>query len=496
MPLRTLEHVAKWTETCGDATAVTQVTPLCAGTPTVTWAALYHAVMATAVRLRDVIEPGDVVIVCSPNRPEFIPAFLGVLAADAIVFPIHPGLTPAEQRDAVTRSGARAFIGEARHLDGMAALGLRTFDMLSVMRDGAPVGATAQLPLQLDRAGLYLQSSGTTGPPKIVYRTGRSLDVVAENVARSVQLTPGDGILAAIPICHSYGVENALLGPMRAGATVHLCNGFDPQTVLDAIEHGSATVWPATPFMLQMICDRAGRVTQRPRAVYSAGAILPPSVARACADRVGWRVGQLYGATEVGSVTFNDPDDHDFDPASVGRPMASVTVRICDRSSNNPGDVLPPGVEGEVAIAAASMLSRYVDDDSPAVIDGYVRTGDLGYVDTAGRLFITGRMKLQIDIGGTKVNPLEVEQVLIGHPAVRDCVVLAMPVAETLNRLRAVVEREPGVDDCTADALRQYARTQLAQYKIPRVIEFCDALPRTATGKVLRSAIGEAATCS
>ena len=152
-------------------------------------------------------------------------------------------------------------------------------------------------------------------------------------------------------------------------------------------------------------------------------------------------------------------------------------------------DTLGPDVEGEVLIAAPSMLTGYVDDDEPAIASGFFRTGDLGSLDSDGRLTITGRLKLQIDIGGMKVNPLEVEDVLVRHPQVREAVVIPLPVTDTVSRLRAVVIPESG--DVDAAALRAFMRARLAPHKIPRLIEQVASFPRSPTGKVLRRKLQE-----
>jgi len=195
--------------------------------------------------------------------------------------------------------------------------------------------------------------------------------------------------------------------------------------------------------------------------------------------------------TEIGSVTFNDPCDDSLDPASVGLPMAGVRVRIVDPTKKNLNEPLPPNEEGEVVVSAPSMLTGYLDDDAvckaPSEMrDGFFFTGDLGRHDAQGRLTITGRLKLVIDVGGHKVNLLEVERVLQAHPAVAACVVVPVPVSRTVSRLKALVELESGGPAPTSDELRSAIRAKLSAYKVPRMIEFHDKLPRSPTGKILR----------
>jgi len=209
--------------------------------------------------------------------------------------------------------------------------------------------------------------------------------------------------------------------------------------------------------------------------------------------RYGVRVSQLYGATEIGSVTYGDPLCEGFDPAGVGRPMRGVSVRILDPVNPNVGKPLPPGAEGHVAVAAKSMLSGYVADEATPTERGFFLTGDLGRLDARGGLTLTGRTKLLIDIGGRKVNPLEVEAVLARHPLVDRCVVVPVRVSDTVSRLKAVVvPRTDAQQRLTADALRRFVRDHVAAYKVPRVFEMRPTLPTSPTGKILRHLVAAA----
>jgi long-chain acyl-CoA synthetase len=196
------------------------------------------------------------------------------------------------------------------------------------------------------------------------------------------------------------------------------------------------------------------------------------------------QVGQLYGASELGSVTFNHPARAAADPLSVGRPMRGVRVRVLDPDDAACTGEVAAGEEGLVAISAPSMMSGYVDGKAP-IVDGYFLTGDLGRVSGEGDLTITGRLKQLIDVGGMKVNPAEVEGVIASHPAVRECAVVGVAVTPTVSRLKAVVVPSNGSVD--VEELRRFARERLAGYKVPRVVEVRESLPRGASGKVLRS---------
>jgi long-chain acyl-CoA synthetase len=191
----------------------------------------------------------------------------------------------------------------------------------------------------------------------------------------------------------------------------------------------------------------------------------------------------------MGSVTFNDPDFDPFDPASVGIAMEGVEIRILDVTDPDIDQPLAAGVEGQVAIAARSMMSGYIDGQSAPLLNGYYLTGDLGVLSAMGALTITGRLKLLIDVGGRKVNPAEVEAVLRQHPGVGSCVVVPLRLSETVWRVKAIVTAKDPAAKLSPGDLRAFARQRLSGYKVPRVIEFRDQLPTSASGKVLRTRV-------
>ena len=171
--------------------------------------------------------------------------------------------------------------------------------------------------------------------------------------------------------------------------------------------------------------------------------------------------------------------------------MRNVSIRIVGQ--DDPTMVLPADQEGHVAIAAPSMLSRYLDEETP-LAGGHFLTGDLGRLDERGRLHITGRLKLLMDVGGLKVNPLEIESVLLRHPRLSACAVVPMALSDTVTRPRALVVPRPGADPPSVEELRCFLKEHLSPYKVPRVIEQVQSLPRSPSGKLLRHLI-PSATC-
>jgi long-chain acyl-CoA synthetase len=259
---------------------------------------------------------------------------------------------------------------------------------------------------------------------------------------------------------------------------VHLARGFELATILRELKRSRITLFPGVPSIFEMIGQLAdvGRFKSL-RIAYSAGAPLPASVYDKFALKCDAKIAGLYGATELGSITFTRPDDASFNSLSAGSPMDGVRVRFDE--------------EQQLFVHAPSMFSGYIEErggDVPSTFekDGFFRTGDLGRVDENGNLVITGRLKLLIDVGGLKVNPLEVEAVIREHPQVADCVVVPMRMSETVFRMKALLTPREQFSPPDVQNVRHFARSKLSTYKVPRVFEIVDALPRSATGKVLR----------
>ena len=464
MSLCLLDHLSRHASDHPHACAVREIDPSGKRQQTLTWSQLHERVNELQRTIDTAVSPRSIIMLQCPNTTAFHIAFLAILAAGRSVLPVAPDATAAEVEAVATRSAAAAVIdGDLR----IAAL-----DIAESRTLGDP--------------SLLLLSSGTTGQPKIVIRPAAAIDAVCQAMVESIGFSSADCVLATLPLCHSYGLEHGLLAPIFGGSTVHLLRGFELPAAMQQLTRGGITLLPAVPSIYEMIAQLGEADSRFPqlRNAYSAGAPLPVAVSQPLRDKYHLRVGQLYGTTEVGSITFNDPSRDGFDPASVGGPMRGVHVRILNTA--DPARTPSAGEEGHVAIRADSMFRGYIEASDAVDADGYFHTGDLGRLNHRGDLTITGRIKLLIDIGGLKVNPMEVEDVLAAHERVGACVVVPLRLSETVNRLKAVVTpRDPALEP-DAGELRAFLRDRLSPYKIPRVFEVRPSLPRTATGKILR----------
>lgn len=477
-----------------DSPAVRTSSPRAGISRTVCYCELLNSVRSMATELDERCPEGAVVALACPTSAEFVIGYLATLFAGRIVHPIPQGSSRAELSGFLRTAGAAVLIGDP------ASLGAATEAGIEMMVIRLPRTAGSLEPLETARharssaahdTGLYLPSSGTTGLPKIAVRSRGALDAVAANVSLAAGLGSGDVVLAAVPMSHSYGMENGFLGPIWAGSCIDIVEraggDFDVGELLMEILSGTVSVLPAVPFMVDILAKLApaSGVKTSLRSCYTAGSPLPAAVAKSFRQAFGLGVGQLYGATELGSVTFAAPDECD-DPLAVGRPLSGVSILILDEEEPRLDRHRESGVEGQVAIRAASMLSCYLGGDRSAFIGDYFLTGDLGCINADGSLTITGRLKLLIDVGGFKVNPLEVEKTLLLHPSIAEAVVVPIAVTDTVSRLRAIVTPAmPGMP-VPIEEVRALVRASLAAHKVPRIIEVVDRLPKSPTGKILR----------
>jgi long-chain acyl-CoA synthetase len=475
--MKMLEHLDRHAR---DASARVAYREIGGSAREISYTGLRERAAAFARRLRQRSIGGEAVMLCLPNRIEYPVAFLGTLIAGCSVFPVFAETADAELRTLARVAEAAVIVGTPRacaSLQGIVRVAVSAGEVLQVGGDGAMAPADGPV-------DLLLCSSGTTDRPKIALRDSGAIDAVAESMCRAIGFHADDQVLSIVPLCHSYGLEHGLLAPIWSGCTTHLCHGLDLPVMTAELTQRGITLFPGTPSIYEMMC-RTGDPRPLPalRKAYSAGAPLPKSVYDSFEARYGIRIGQLYGATEIGSVTFSDPSSEHFDLGSVGQGYQGVEFRIVDPDTREP---LPAGAEGEILIRAASMFHGYLGERSPATIDGFFASGDLGRLDRFGNLTITGRLKLLIDVGGLKVNVLEVEDVLMRHPGVEAAAVVPIRVSETLSRPRAFVTAEDAQHPPDPEELRRFLRQHLTAYKVPRIVDVVPALPRSPTGKILR----------
>lgn len=444
----------------------------------------------------------DRVALVLPNGPEAATAFL-CLGASCCIAPLNPAYTAADLAFSLADLAPSALVlweadrGPAR---GRAeALGIPVV-ALRPGPDGAPAGSFSlagprvRAPMSAGGArpgdpALMLHTSGTTARPKRVLLSNGNVAASAANVGRALALGPGDLCLNVMPLFHIHGLVAAVTASVAAGAAVWCAPGFSAVAFGRWLAEARPTWYTAVPTMHQAILARLRGRPEEARAaalrfVRSSSAALPPRVMAELEALFGCPTVEAYGMTEAAhQIACNPLPPGRRKPGTVGLP-AGPEIRVVDAA----GAPVAAGALGEVAIRGANVAAGYENDpaaNAAAFADGWLRTGDQGRIDADGYLVLTGRLKEQINRGGEKVSPLEVDVALLDHPAVAQACTFALPHPLLGEEVAAVVVPRPGADLDEA-TVRAFAAGRLAAFKVPRRVLVMDDIPKGPTGKVQR----------
>jgi long-chain acyl-CoA synthetase len=452
------------------------------------------------------LAPGQVVAVQLPNLPQFLIAYFGALKAGLVVLPLNPLLMAPELEYHLGDSAAALLIGfEGMHAEAVKACettgiplylvsvgtgslpdGTRPFGELF----GAALDEPGGVPRAPDDAAVLVYTSGTTGRPKGAELTHFQLYMNSTIAGGLFGVRNDDVVLAVLPFFHVFGLSSVINVFVRFGGCLSILPRFQPAAALDAIEADRCTVIGGVPTMLHALAqlDIAGRDLSALRVAVSGGASLPEDIMRTFEDKYRIEVLEGYGMTETASsCSFNRPGDRKV--LSIGRPLWGVQMRVADSS----GRPLPAGREhvGEILIRGHNVMKGYLgrpEATAEALRGGWLRSGDLGYVDQDGFYFIVDRAKDLVIRGGYNVYPREIEEVLYAHPAILEAAVIGKPDERLGEEVVAVVALRPGHDASAKDIIA-YTRERLAAYKYPREIRFMAELPKGPSGKILKSAL-------
>jgi long-chain acyl-CoA synthetase len=456
--------------------------------------------LAQALRERGIGE-GDRVAYLDRTAPEVIELLFAVSKIGAVIVPMNWRLATPELARVLADSRAPLLIAGASFYEVADELVERQRSAeLVIVGEGYERWLSSQASLDPGGRGdggdvvVQMYTSGTTGIPKGVLTTHRNLAAAAETSPRwqfdsaSVSLTP-------LPMFHIGGIGWAFVGLWNGASTITV-REFEPGAVIDTLERRAVTNAVFVPTMLQMLCavpGAAGRDFSSLRSIaYGASPITTP-VLRSALHTFRCAFFGIYGLTETtGAITQLDPADHDPGGPrdhllrSAGRPYPWVEMRIADPTS---GATRGPHEVGEVWLRAPNVTPGYFNRPAETAAaltsDGWLRTGDGGYVDEDGYLFLSDRIKDMIVSGGENVYPIEVEEALAGHPDVLDVAVIGVPDERWGEAVKALIVARDG-STLSPSELIAFARERLAGYKLPRTIEFVGSLPRTPTGKVLK----------
>jgi acyl-CoA synthetase (AMP-forming)/AMP-acid ligase II len=468
---------------------------------TLTYGELADGIRRTAVGLTARgFGKGDIFATVVPNVPEFAFAFYGVAAAGGATTMLNPLLTVEEQTTQLRDAGARFILTTPERLEPVReAAGRAGVDEVFVIGEAA--GATLFTAL-LERDGPYPAvsidpaadvaalpySSGTTGRPKGVMLTHRNLIAYASILE---VLEADDTVVAVSPTFHVGGLTN-LNTSLYTGATLVLLPRYDFLSFLRLLQdYGATQIAVPPPVVLELARNPvvAEYDLSRLRLIRWGAAPLSDQVARACEERLGCPVRQTYALTEATARTHEAPTTEKRRPGSAGPPLPTTECQIVDVAT---GAALPPGRTGEICVRGPQVMKGYLNNPEATARtidkDGWLHTGDLGYADADGWLYVVDRLKELIKYKGYQVAPAELEAVLLAHQAVADAAVIPSPDERAGEVPKAFVVLKT---EATAEDLMAFVAARVAPYKKVRRLEFVEQIPKSASGKILRRVLVE-----
>lgn len=466
-----------------------------------------HSLRVTAeLRTRFKVQPGERVGLWLKNCPEFIPALFGTLQAGAVVVPINNFLKPDEVNFIIGDAGIKVLITDAElgsHFRALAAVHpeLKLFKLdpfeaappngklKTNSDDGSPFVVAPPAASEGDLAVL-IYTSGTTGRPKGAMLSHGNLLHNVESCRIVLQTVEGDRFAVLLPLFHSYMLTVGLLLPLLVGGSIVLVKSLHPvRNVLQEILQRRATVLPAIPQFYRGMVNAPISTPLPLRICVSGAAPLPVQVLKEFEARFHIPLIEGYGLSEASPVVTKNPLDGTRKPGSIGLPIPQVEVSVQDDS----GKHLSTLETGEICVRGGNVMLGYwkkPDETAKVMRNGWLLTGDIGYRDEAGYYFITDRKKDMLLVNGINVYPREIEEILYEFPGIKEAAVIGKPDSRKGEQPVAFVAAADGAT-LEEKAIQHFVRKRLADYKVPKRIVQLPALPRNATGKVLKTALRE-----
>ncbi|TMK71623.1 MAG: acyl-CoA synthetase [Actinobacteria bacterium] len=444
---------------------------------------------------------GDGIAIMCRNHRGFVEATLaisklgatGLYMNTAFAAPQLAGVVEREQPVALIYDGEFAGLLEPAAEAGKE-IGLRRFvawtdsgDQAAdpALEDLIEAGDDRDLDPPDESSRFVILTSGTTGTPKGAQRAQPDTLGPLAALFSKIPLRARERTMIAAPLFHSWGFAHFVLG-LSLSSTYVLRRRFDPEETLRATQESGATALIVVPVMMQRILELPKEALDKYdlpnlRVTAASGSALPGELATKWMDTFGDNLYNLYGSTEVAWATIATPEDLRAAPGTAGRPPRGTAVRIVDANGND----VEPGKTGRVFVGNEMAFEGYTGGGGKDVLDGLLSSGDVGHFDSEGRLFIDGREDEMIVSGGENVFPREVEDLLSDHQEIKEVAVIGVDDEQFGQRLKAFVVPNAGAE-LTDDDVKDYVKSNLARYKVPREVEFLDSLPRNATGKILK----------
>ncbi|WP_086768385.1 class I adenylate-forming enzyme family protein [Streptomyces bobili] len=444
---------------------------------------LLRRVQAASRHLQDLgVGPGDVVALRLTNRVEFVLLLFAAWRLGATITPVNPSMTDVEVARQLTDSGARLLVSE----DGETAVahGTAVLAVGELRDDAAAEPDEAPLP-DPSALALLIYTSGTTGVPKGVMLDHANIDAMADMGRRALEVGPADRCLLILPLFHVNGIVVSTLIPLLAGASVTIADRFHPETFFDVVERERPTFFSAVPTIYSMLAALPEQVrpdTSSLRFGVCGAAPASAELLTRFEARYGFPLVEGYGLSEGTCASTINPVAGPRRAGTVGLPFPGQEIRIVDAD----GSEVPPGVEGEVVVRGPNVMRGYLgrpEETAKVLVDGWLRTGDVGRLDADGYLTLVGRSKDMIIRGGENIYPKEIEDVLVGDPSVLEAAVIGVPDEKWGEVVVAYVQPRPG-STVDPSALQELCARSLTGFKRPTAFFVVEAIAKNAVGKI------------
>lgn len=447
------------------------------------------------------VRGGDGVAILARNHRWFLISQYGAARVGARIIMLNSEFSGPQIKEVSEREGAKVIIYDDEYTAAVAHAKpeLGKLRALAVNPDSdTPSGSTDETladviarsngkpaPKATKHPAIIILTSGTTGTPKGANRAAPPSLAPIGGVLSHVPFKAGEVTALPAPMFHALGFLHATIA-MMLGSTLVLRRRFKPATVFEDVEKHGVTAMVVVPVMLSRMLDHLDQMKPKPnlsslRIVFVSGSQLGAELASRALKELGPVIYNLYGSTEIAFASIARPKDLSINPSTVGPVVKGITVKIIDDN----GKELPPGQVGRIFVRNTFPFKGYTGGGGKEIVDGMLSSGDVGYFDEHGLLYVSGRDDEMIVSGGENVFPAEVEDLISGHPDVVEATALGVEDKEWGARLKAFVVKAEGAS-LDEDTVKAYVKEHLARYKVPREVVFLDELPRNPTGKILK----------
>jgi long-chain acyl-CoA synthetase len=456
--------------------------------------------VANSLQNKFVVEPGDRIGLWLKNCPEFVPAVFGIFLAGGVVVPINNFLKPDEVNYILNDAGINVLITDATMAEGTATLTTLRLPLRCLRAEefgGLPATSSSFKLSERTESDLavIIYTSGTTGKPKGAMLTHGNLLHNVDSCRQVLQAVGDDRFVVLLPMFHSFMLCVGVFLPLIAGGSMVLVKSLHPQkNLIQEIIHRQASILPAIPQFFRSLTGTPSGLKLPARLCVSGSAPLPAQVLKEFTERFSTPLLEGYGLSEASPVVSMNPLAGPWKAGSIGVPIPNVEVSV----QNEAGQMLAAGQTGEICVRGGNVMQGYwnqPEETAKTLHNGWLLTGDVGHRDADGYFFITDRKKDMLLVNGINVYPREIEEIIYHFPGVKEAAVVGLPDPRKGEQPVAFVAATDGTK-LEEKALLQFVRQKLADYKVPRRVVFMQALPRNATGKILKTALRQSALAS